>query len=225
MSLAPPLMRRALLSVGNDSSTKLLLHCDGLDEATTFPDASASAHTVTASGAAQVDTAQSKFGGASANFGGGGALTVPTSADWAFGTADFTVDFWLRATSLNNYQAIMGCWNTGANNGDWRFVGLSGGQINFEAGGIQVVATSVPLNAWHHIAAVRASGTTKLYLNGAEADDDATVADVANTYALKMGSYYVTGANSYAGWLDEVRISKGVARWTAPFTPPDRAYG
>src|SRR3990167_9675179 len=89
--------RMAAFNGGNDAFTKLLLHCDGVDAATSFPDVSASAHTVTANGNAQVDTAQSKFGGASLIVDGtGDYLSVPDHADWDFGTGDFTVDFWFR---------------------------------------------------------------------------------------------------------------------------------
>ncbi|MEJ0012775.1 MAG: hypothetical protein WDM94_09155 [Bauldia sp.] len=60
---------------------------------TTFVDSSASGRTITANGNAQVDTAQAKFGGASALFDGAGDyLTVPASADFNFGTGDFTVE-------------------------------------------------------------------------------------------------------------------------------------
>ena len=48
------------------ANVSLLLHCDGSDASTTFTDSSSNGHTVTASNDAQIDTAQSKFGGASA---------------------------------------------------------------------------------------------------------------------------------------------------------------
>src|SRR3990167_7740340 len=76
--------------------TSLMLHMDGADASTTFTDETGK--TVTANGNAQIDTAQSKFGGAAALFDGAGDyLTVSGSADWDLGTGDFTIDFWFRS--------------------------------------------------------------------------------------------------------------------------------
>lgn len=81
---------------GINSFTKLLLHTDGTDGSTTFTDSSLSPKTISVFGNAQVDTAQSKFGGASALFDGTGDYLTGSSADFAFGTNDFTIDFWMR---------------------------------------------------------------------------------------------------------------------------------
>ncbi len=88
-----------------DPFTRLLLHMDGTDGATTFPDSSPSARTVTVNGNAQVDTAQSVFGGASALFDGtGDFLTVPEAADFDIATGDFVIDFRWRTSSLGGFQ-------------------------------------------------------------------------------------------------------------------------
>ena len=84
-----------------DEYTKLLLHCDGADGSTTFID-SATGKTITASGNAQIDTAQYKFGGASGLFDGtNDFLYTPNHADFTFGTGDFTIDFWVRLAAIN----------------------------------------------------------------------------------------------------------------------------
>src|SRR5690554_1699309 len=79
------------------ASVVLLLHGDGTDGSTTITDNSGSAHSPTVNGNSQIDTAESQFGGASVLFDGSGDyLEYADSADWDFGTGDFTVEFWMR---------------------------------------------------------------------------------------------------------------------------------
>src|SRR5690554_3988242 len=94
---------------GNDSFVKLLIHADGSDGSTTFTDDSATGHTVTTSGSAQVDTAQSKFGGASALFAAGGSdyLAVADHPEFDIGTGDFTVDLWFRINAFTPGTAAL----------------------------------------------------------------------------------------------------------------------
>src|SRR3990167_5305793 len=90
-----------------DTDCVLMLHMDGTDGATTFTDSSDNAKTMTAVGNAQIDTAQSKFGGASGLFDGTGDwLTTPDSTDWDLGTGDFTIDFWIRFSSVANARVF-----------------------------------------------------------------------------------------------------------------------
>ena len=89
-----------------DVNTLLLLHCNGADTSTTFIDSSRSHKTVTPNGNSQIDTAQSKFGGASSLFDGtGDYLSVPDSEDWNFGTGSFTFDFWVRFNAAPTAEA------------------------------------------------------------------------------------------------------------------------
>src|SRR3989338_6322305 len=84
----------------HDSYTKLMLHMEGADAGTTFTDTETTPKAVTANGNAQIDTAQSKFGGASGLFDGAGDyLTIPSSSAFDFGTGNFTIDFWVRLAS------------------------------------------------------------------------------------------------------------------------------
>src|SRR5215510_10654891 len=96
-------------------SQVLLIHCNGTDGSTTFTDSSVSAHTVTADGNAQVDTAQSQFGGASALFDGNvDKLEITgTLGDFNFGTGEFTIDFWIRFSSVSGDQNIFDFSNFG----------------------------------------------------------------------------------------------------------------
>ncbi|MCH7827478.1 MAG: hypothetical protein IIC75_05850 [Bacteroidetes bacterium] len=86
---------------GIDNFTKLMLHMNGTDTSTVFTDDSASAHSVTANGNAQIDTAQSVFGGASGLFDGtGDYLSIPDNADFDVGGGDWCVDFRVRFNTV-----------------------------------------------------------------------------------------------------------------------------
>jgi len=220
---------------GIDSYTKLMLHMDGSDGSTTFTDSSLSPKTVTRYDNAQIDTAQSKFGGASGLFDGtGDYLTVPDSDDWNFGTGDFTIDFWVRTITLTLNQNIIGQRTTADTENLWfirilpttgklRFIGRYG---NVDHAYIETVP-GLSINTWYHIAVVRASGTCKIYIDGVN-DDTVTSNDASNwpnvSTNLSIGIAYDSFFEGLSGWLDEVRISKGIARWTSNFTPPTSAY-
>lgn len=83
----------ALVGGGIDSYAKLVLHADGADAGTTFTDSSATGHTVTANGNAQIDTDRAVFGVSSGLFDGAGDyLSVPDHADWNFGTSEICLE-------------------------------------------------------------------------------------------------------------------------------------
>ena len=88
-------------------NVSLLLHCNGSDGSTAFTDSSSNAHSITASGDAQIDTAQSKFGGASGLFDGAGDwLTCPSHSSLNLQTGDFTLECWIRPSALSSYHTI-----------------------------------------------------------------------------------------------------------------------
>ena len=219
-----------------DEYTKLLLHCDGADESTDFPDSSDSGHTVTANGDAQIDTAQSKFGGASALFVNSifpctDYLTIPDSADWNFGTGNFTIDFWVRAATQDD-RAFMSA-NPGTTPYWW--ILYYQGTIGFWADGGGTAAqftvsssTGFTTDVWTHIAVVRNGGTITLYKDGVSIGSNANPGADAFPYSnagLYIGIRQYDLGYGWQGHLDEIRVSKGIARWTANFTPPTSAYG
>lgn len=215
---------------GNDANTLLLLHCDGTDASTSFPDVSPSARTVTAVGNAQVDTAQSVFGGASALFDGtGDYLSVPDSSDWAFGSGDFTFDMQARFSSLAATRGLFGQATTNVNNTLRAYVSTAGAVFfNLRTAGVDTVLASsasgaVVINTFYHMAFVRNGTDWSIYLDGvsiASATVSASVADY--TGVLRFGADGTSGVQM-AGWLDEIRVSN-IARWTSGFTPPTAEY-
>jgi hypothetical protein len=229
---------RRQIGNSNDTYTKVLLHFNDTDASTTFTDENAggSAHTWTAADNAQIDTAQSKFGGASGLFDGTGDY-VDTSdhADFALGSSDFTVDFWFKVNASAGVE-IRAC---GQSDGLLTAAGtsflirratsnvmqavLSDGTTNQNLTGV----TAITDTNWHHLAFVRSGNTIMLFVDGAldvSAAFTGTVPNSAADFAVgARGGDNTT--NPWNGWIDEFRLSVGIARWTAAFTPPTRAYG
>jgi len=222
--------------VAVDAQTVLLLHCDGTNGSKVFPDGSPSAKTVTANGNAAISTAQSKFGGASALFDGtGDYLTVADSADWNFGTGPFTVECWCRLNAVNSGNiALIGQWATGvAADSSW-FLYFNNSFLLFrimQAGGsitdISVAAT-LGTSSWFHVAVDRdGSGTVRLYVNGTPYSPTAytsALLDVPTPLSIgRISSSFTT--HDLNGYLDEIRVSKGVARYAGAFTVQTAPFG
>ena len=213
---------------GIDNYTKLLLHCDGTDASTTFID-SALGKAVTAVGNAQIDTAQKVFGTGSGLFDGtGDYLTTPDHADWYFGTGDFTIDFWVRWNGTpSGYFTMLGQDTDSSNrwNLQWYPNNLYFRVYN---GGDAIIthtkAWAPVKDTWYHVAVVRNGTTFNSYIGGTSIGST-TDADSIPDFT---GALWICGSETYGeygnGWMDEIRISKGIARWTANFTPPISAY-
>lgn len=213
----------------DDDFTKLLLHMDGSDASTTFTDEAGK--TVTANGNAQIDTAQSKFGGAGGLFDGtGDYLSVPDSADWYFATGDFTIDFRVRFNSVASNAAFYNQYVDG-NNEIRLFWSQSAAQLILQnyTGGVATIdvrkAWSPSINIWYHVAVVRNGNNFMMFIDGTQiGTTDSDASEVTNFAAgIEIGRSDV-GSSNLNGWLDEYRISKGIARWTSNFTPPTAPY-
>lgn len=223
-----------------DPYTKSLLHMNGTDGSTTFIDsATGGTHTWTAYGNAQIDTAQSKFGGASGLFDGtGDYISTAGSPDFYFGSSDFTIDMWVRFTAFPGSGTLMSLLANGrfaqAPYGGFEFAlrNYSGVQnlyfVFYNSSGTVLWASNwapgdaFSLNTWTHIAAIRSGNNFYFAKSGTLSPAlSITVSQVDNNNTLKYGYNNRTDLN---GWLDECRISKGIARWTSNFTPPISEY-
>jgi hypothetical protein len=209
---------------GIDSYTKLLLHCNGSDGSTTFTDSETTPKTVSVVGNTQIDTAQSKFGGASALFDGNGDyLSLLSSSDWSF-PGDFTIDFWIRLNARSGYDCFIQSLHP--TNGTFQSLINSSNQLYFYADGMIAISSSLSwnLNQWYHIAIVRNGSSVNLYRDGI------SVASGTNSSTLGSSGYGITIGESpissapFDGWMDEIRVSKGIARWTSDFTPSTEEY-
>ena len=199
----------------------LLLHMDGVDGSTTFKDSSPTAKAITASGNAKVSSAQSKWGGASLALGGSGDyLSAPAHADFVFGVGDFTVELLINTTTAAE-KVLVDQYERG-NANSWQFAVIDG-RLSWYTGR-QLLTGSAAVNngAWRHVAAARSAGTLRFFVDGV-LDGSVVLSHNFNTYvALGIGAQ-VASRNSvydFPGYIDEVRITKGVCRYTDNFAPP-----
>lgn len=199
------------------ASVVLLLHCDGADGSTTFTDSSGTPKIVTANGDAHIETDQSQFGGASGQFDGtGDSLSIASHADFGFGTGDFTIEFWVRPGNVGVGAKRIIYFNDDTLNCD-----INNGTIYVYNGSVRNFG-SVAVNTWYHVAYTRSSGTLRCFLDGVSGYSGS---DTTNTAArtLTIGAKN-TAVELLTGYIDELRITKGVARYTANFTPPAAAF-
>jgi hypothetical protein len=205
------------------NSVVSLLHFNGADGATAFTDVKGKVWT--ASGNAQIDTAQSKFGVSSGLFDGtGDYISAPSSADFNVLPGDFTLEFYCRFASSGGNQAFfegffdtINRWNVSLVAGSVVFYTMVGG-----TGSIKITATAPAANTWHHIALTKAGATFTLWVNGASVGTSTTASYYSGAVAMYVGSG--AGGSPYDGHLDDFRITKGIARYTAGFTPPTAEF-
>lgn len=189
-------------------------------------------HTITLNGNASRSATQSKFGGYSAYFDGtGDYLTLTTGSEFNFGTDDFTIECWLYPTTIGTTaKYFLGKVVTWATNFDFSACIETTGLVTFYAGDNTPIAlvsnTALSINNWYHLAFVRNSGVTSMYINGIKQSSthtgSVTIPNDATT--LYIGSYTNAGSEMYYGYIDDLRITKGVARYTKSFSVPTAAF-
>ena len=206
------------------ANTKFLCHADGTDGSTTFTDTSSSGYTITANGNAQVDTAQFKFGTGSALFDGtGDYLNVDTNSA-ILGSGDFTVACWIRVGSSVSNRTIMTTRDGVSGSNKWLFFMGSTISLSWSTGDAAIISNvgNLSTNTWHHVAAIRSSGTLKIYLDGTGVGSAADSNNYNAATDLRVG--IADGSNSaFIGHMDEILIANS-AVWTSDFTPPTRPY-
>jgi hypothetical protein len=225
-----------------DANTVLLLHCDGADGSQGFSDAEAGAdsspsdHPLLAlSYTPTISAAQSKFGGASLLL-DPAAVYSPDSNDWDFGSGDFTIDFWWQPTTLVDCSILSQAASYARPNNAW-VIGVTDYakslEFDYSTDGTTVIqcytgSSFIPVvGTWYHIAAVRSGTSLKLYVNGTQNGPTYSISGAIFNPAepLIIGARTIDGPwNFVRCYLDEVRISKGIARWTSNFTPPSAPY-
>ena len=207
------------------SSVSLLLHCDGSNGSTSFTDSSGSPKTVSANGNAQVDTAIVKFGTGSLKLDGSGDyLSVPANTAFNFGTGNFTIEFFV------NFQGTAGQYmmDYSATNTSVISITPSTGNVFVYQGGFVLNTGSTPfsVNTWYHIALSRSGGTWTIYRDGVQYAQSTGLPSItfgSSSYSLYWGiaGNFTVPAQAH---FDEIRITKGVARYTSTFTPPSAQF-
>ena len=211
----------------------------------TFIDNSTNAYTVTPFGSATAGAIGpfTATGGTSIYFDGSGDyLNLRNTADLAFGTGDFTIEMWVCIAGNsavnpegNRNAAMASSINASAPTGiEFNLLGngsVTGTGLSFAnwVGGTQYLisaSSSISQNVWHHFAVVRSAGTTTLYVDGVSIGSGVLGNQTINpALPLRFGQQaHGSFPHDFNGYMDDIRITKGVARYTSNFTPPTRAF-
>ncbi len=227
----------APVGTGNDSYTKLLLHADRENGSQFVLDSSPARHGYAGISGAVISNNTAKFGTTSLFFNAPSTATItfPNSPDWDFGYGDFTIDWWewrgdaagVRPVFVRNYNAqtyqplLIGLSSGGrlysyasSNNASWDTLpGLDMGPIT--------------VSTWVHFALVRKTGVFTSYRNGVLIASVSSANGIVGSFGGIGIGFWNDGSSVYYAhtYIDEFRISKGIARWSASFTPPAAPYG
>lgn len=222
-----------------DHQLKLLLHADEDDaDVNTFDSSDTeSGKTVTSNGVA-CDESQKKFGKTSGRFNGSSDyLSLADSGDWSMSTGNVTIDFWVRFNVMadvnGTYYGLFQQYENDSNYSALYHVQLAGTKylyFKLRIGGSDLVtfsgSWSPVVDTWYHIALIRGwSGNANDWAITVDGSTVATVTDTQTwsdfTGAFEIGRIQSHPATAYLnGWIDEFRVLKGQAFWTAAFTPP-----
>jgi hypothetical protein len=173
-------------------------------------------------GNAQIDTTTKKYGTGSMEFDGNGDwLLIPDSPDLKLGTGNFTIEFWVYLASGDTGSARGLVAKGGASTG-W-LVSLDSSQKVVFTYTTSTITSSgaITTNAWNHIAVVRegtGSNQTKIYIGGTNDGTGTVSTDFTQTEVMYIGANRTAG-NPMKGFIDDLRVTKGIARYTANFTP------
>ena len=175
-------------------------------------------------GNAQIDTTTKKYGTGSLEFDGTGDwLLIPDSPDQRLGTGNLTIECWLYLSATGTARGIVG---KGTSTTGWLLSTNTSNAVVFTYGTSTITSTgTLSGTTWYHIAVVReGTGTnqTKIYIGGTNDGTGTVSTDFTQTNAAYVGANR-TGGDPMNGYIDDLRITKGVARYTANFTPPTAA--
>lgn len=200
----------------NFASVSLLLHMDGANNSTTFTDSSANALTVTPSNNAKISTAVVKYGTGAyrSTSATNDQLALPSTSLLQL-TGDFTIEFWLYALASRGRLFTLTAANSrieidqnGSN--PYKFYLYNEGVEIFDN-----LAVGLSGSSWHHLALTRSGSTLRLFGGGTLYATATHSSTLTPTTVMGSGS-----AVLFDGYMDDLRITKGVARYTASFTPP-----
>ncbi len=213
----------------------LSIHAEGTNGSTSIVDASQWHRALTIGGNARIDTSTSALGDSSISLDGSSHVSAAASNDFNYDSGPFTIDLWFAARTFpaaNGQVALM--MQAGSSAADASlggaglelfgnklyFVGKIGGVVYHPFYNNTSHSQSLVANTWYHAAAVRSGNSVVLYLNGLS-QGTTTVSGAANASSnvFSIGRYGEFNGDYFNGWIDEVDVAKGTARWSANFIP------
>jgi hypothetical protein len=208
-----------------DSYTKLLCHFDVVKATSVL---AATGQTITYVNTADCQTTEKKWTGSLLLDGNSDYVTVPDSDDWNFGASPFTIDFWIY---FNTVAQTRICGQDTTEDNPSQYINWESNKLTFVAYTTDYViyfgCPWVPeVDTWYHVAVVRvntdnAATGWRMFIDGVPGTLtkiggawNATLLDIAGSY--KIGAIF--NSTYLDGYIDEFRISKGIARWTDDFS-------
>jgi len=175
-------------------------------------------------GTAQINTSVAKFGAGSMYFDGSSYLTGKSSTNFSF-TGDFTIECWVYLTTASGTKTIFTNRSSYANLTGLAWATQSGSaalSIYTNSGFSAASSTAITTNTWTHVALTRSGSTITQWLNGV------SVANVTNSSSFTDALCYIGANNSAAeywpGYIDDFRITNGIARYSNTFTVPTTVF-
>jgi hypothetical protein len=202
------------------SNTSLLLNYTngGITDATAKND-------LETAGSVQISTTQSKFGTGSIYTGttGSNYLRIPAGPLYQFGTENFTVEGWFLPTASGNERAF---YIHGVNSGGGMTLFVGTGGVRFRASGTTDLVYITSISTFTHIAFVRDGNTRRIFIGGTQVASDTLSFNVSDNVVTDIGASVQLDGDTYRyfGYIDDLRITKGLARYTTTFTPPTQAF-
>lgn len=174
---------------------------------------------------AQINTTIKKYGTGSIKFDGtGDNLTVAHTVDHLLRTGSFTIELWVYLSATGSARGLIA---KGGSTTGWQITTNASNAVVFTYGTSTITSTgTLAATTWYHIAVVReGTGTnqTKIYINGTNDGTGTVATDFTQNNDMFIGCNRL-GQALLNGYLDDIRITKGVARYTANFTPPTAAF-
>ena len=208
------------------SDVVLLMPFNDNDGVTSFEDIKN--HIFTGSGNAQIDTDQYKFGGSSLLLDGNGDyLSSESSNDFGLAANDFTIEFWQRPLALTRNESILtiddgtsskvNLWNDQYNQIRAQVI-VSGNQV------CEPLRSGISTNTWAHCAIVRSNNVMTVYVGGSGGSGASIENNLGSSAVINIGLASSGAYSNFTGHIDDLRITKGIARYTENFTAPDVSF-
>lgn len=193
------------------------------------PDSSLAARHNTATGSAILPyTGESKFGGGCLRFDGASGLVLPASTDWNFGTGDFTVEAWVKPYVIPGGGVTTDMLVFGSFNATPDFIAsldnATLAPVLWDGTTAYTASSGVATGMWTHVAWSRQNGTLRIFESGEKTLEAACATNFAASTTVGVGYENSSNTRYFNGLMDDLRVTKGVARYVTDFTPPEQAF-
>ena len=213
-----------------DDDVSFLSSFDGSDGDTTTSglDESDNNLTIAYSSGDELSSDEKKFGTTSLFVADN--VTISSSAGFNMGTGEFTIEGWWYFTSFSNSFGIWDQWagsTTGAGNSQMWMSHSAAGKVKWYYDGSSLLQsnTTMSTDEWVHIAFVRESGVLKMYFNGQlDSNTQSFTGQFGKTGTVFLGDQHAGGGGTPNYYVDELRVTKGLARYKESFTAPTSAF-